>query len=226
MPETSGRRRRKDARPSEIAAAALAVFAEKGFAAARLEDVAARAGVAKGTVYLYFSTKEALFEAVVRDAFRPLLDGVGRARMDTSTSCADQLRGVLTIVYRELVATERRQIMRLLIAEAERFPDLVSFYHREIVSRGRGLLAAILADGVARGEFRDGPAVRQPEVVIGPAIMAAVWKLVFEPVEPLDLDRYAAAHLDLVMAGLSAREEAPPQVRGSARHAPRSRRAT
>lgn len=198
----AGRRRRKETRPAEIAAAALEVFTEKGFAATRLDDVADRAGTAKGTIYLYFATKEALFEAVVRDAFAPLLGQIGSAMAEHVTDSETLLRFVIRTMYRELIGTERREIMRLLIAESVRFPQLVEFYHREGISRGRALLGAVLARGVASGEFRDCPATRQPEVIMGPAVLAGVWKLVFEPVEPMDLDAFADAHLDLVLRGI------------------------
>ena len=129
------RRRRKEARPAEIVAAALAVFSQRGFAATRLEDVADRAGTSKGTIYLYFATKEAQFEAVVRAMISPILDRVDLAVRDSDPGSAELLRHVIETVYREMVASERRQIMRMMIAEAGRFPSLVAFYHREVVGR-------------------------------------------------------------------------------------------
>lgn len=198
------RRRRKEARPSEIAEAARAVFAEKGFAAARIEDVATRAGISKGTLYLYFDTKEALFEAVVREVIGPIVASADMLSRDENAKTEDLLRALIGIFYRELVGTERREIMRLLIAEAGRFPQLVEVYHREVIGRGKVVLGAIVARGVARGEFRDGPATRNPEIVLAPAIMAAIWKMVFDTIDPLDLEQFAAAHVDLVLAGLRA----------------------
>lgn len=199
------RRRRKEARPSEILAAALSVFSERGFAAARLDDVAERAGIAKGTIYLYFSTKEELFEAVVRDAFSPVLERMTGAMALPDMSCRALVELMIRTMYVQMVATERREILRLLVAEAKRFPDLVSFYHREAISRGKAIAGEILRRGIASGEFRDSPATRYPEVLMGPAILAAVWKLVFEPVEPMDLDRMVEAHLDLVLGSILAR---------------------
>lgn len=199
------RRRRKEERPSEILAAAIAVFSEKGFSAARLEDVAERAGVAKGTIYLYFATKEELFEAVVRDAFTPVLKRMTGAMVLPELSSTMLVKLMIRTLYSQMVATERREILRLLVAEAKRFPDLVAFYHREAISRGKAIMKEILARGVASGEFRDGPATRYPEVVIGPAILAAVWKLVFEPQESMDLDQMIEAHLDLIFSGITSR---------------------
>lgn len=202
--ESTPRRRRKEARPNEILAAALSVFSERGFAAARLDDVAERAGIAKGTIYLYFSTKEDLFEAVVRDAFAPVLERMSGAMALPDMSCRALVELMIRTMYVQMVATERREILRLLVAEAKRFPDLVSFYHREAISRGKAIAAEILRRGIASGEFRDCPATRYPEVIIGPAILAAVWKLVFELVEPMDLDRMVEAHLDLVLGSIVA----------------------
>lgn len=196
------RRRRKEARPSEIAEAARVVFAEKGFAAARIEDVAARAGISKGTLYLYFDTKEALFEAVVREAIGPVIASVDLLGRDDDARSEDLLRALIATFYRELVGTERREIMRMLIAEAGRFPQLVEVYHREAVGRGKAILRAIVARGVARGEFRDSPATRNAEIVLAPAIMAAVWKMLFDAIDPMDLDQFTQAHIDLVLAGL------------------------
>ncbi len=202
--DQSGRRRRRnEARPSEIVAAALTVFSERGFAAARLDDVAERAGIAKGTIYLYFATKEELFEAVVREAISPVLDRMSGALALPDISCRELVEHIIRTMYAQIVATERREILRLLVAEAKRFPNLVSFYHREVISRGKAIASEILRRGVASGEFRDGPASRTPEVVIGPAILAAVWKLVFEAIEPMDLEEMMIAHLDLVFGGLA-----------------------
>ena len=203
------RRSRKEARPSEIVAAALGVFAEKGFAASRLDDVAERAGVAKGTIYLYFETKEALFEAAVREIISPLLDRVGVAVRDPDASSEALLQLVIGTIYTELVGTERRQIMRMLIAEAGRFPQLVAYYYQNVVGRGKAIIRDIVERGVASGEFRAGPFTSHPEVILGPAIMAAIWKMVFDPLDPLDLDGFMQAHIDLALNGLRAPGGAP-----------------
>lgn len=201
-PAPPPRRRRKDERPGEIATAALRVFAEKGFAAARLEDVAERAGTSKGTIYLYYPTKEALFEAVVRDAFGPVLQRSGEAVVNPDMTCEQVLRFVIGTMYREIVGTERREILRMLIAESSRFPALVEFYHREAISRGKALMRAVLARGVASGEFRPTLAAEYPEVVMAPVVLAGIWTLVFQHVEPLKLDAYIDAHLELVLNAL------------------------
>lgn len=200
------RRRRKAARPGELIQAALAEFTERGFAGTTVERVATRAGAAKGTVYRYFETKDALFEAVVREVASPAFAGV-KARIDGwEGSNADLLRHVLQGIYAELVERpERRAVVRVLIAEGERFPQLVRFYHREVIAGAADALGGILRRGVAAGEFRDGPASREPRLIVAPAMLAVIWRLTFEQVAPLDLEAYAAAHLDLILDGLRAR---------------------
>jgi len=199
------KRRRKDARPGEIVEAARAEFVERGFSAARIDAIAERAGVSKGLVYVYFSSKEALFEAVIRSAVIPVLDGAAALiAADPETPAPDQFRLVVGTAYRELVKTERRRLLHMIIAEGPRFPELARFYHGEVVSKGRALLRTLIARGVARGEFRASALVDYPEIVLAPALLAAMWKLLFEPFEPVDTDTFMAAHLDVMLRGLAA----------------------
>lgn len=206
MPEPRKHQRRKEARPAEIIDAARATFIEQGFAAARVEDIAARAGVSKGTVYLYFPTKEALFEAVARATVLPVLDAVAAVLLaDPTTPAPMQLRAILETIYRELVGTERRRLLHLIIAEGPRFPALTAFYHREILSKGRALLRGVIERGMARGEFRRDGLERHPEILVAPAIIAALWTLLFEAYEPLDVDSFRQVHLDLMLQALRPR---------------------
>lgn len=199
------RRRRKEARPSEIIDAARAAFIEHGFAATRTDDIAARAGVSKGLIYVYFPTKEALFEAVVRSNVLPIFDVAAAAlASDPTTPASAQLRLVLEMIYRELVGTERRRILHLIISEGPRFPQLAEFYHREVVSKGRALLRTIIERGVARGEFKPTGLDRHPEILISPAIVAAFWTLLFSSFEPLDVDAYFKLHLSAALDTLGA----------------------
>lgn len=201
----SSKKRRKDARPGEIVEAARAEFVEHGFSAARIDVIAERAGVSKGLVYVYFPSKEALFEAVIRSAVVPVLDGAAALiAADPETPAPDQFRLVVGTAYRELVKTERRRLLHMIIAEGPRFPELARFYHGEVVSKGRALLRTLIARGVARGEFRASALVDYPEIVLAPALLAAMWKLLFEPFEPVDTDTFMAAHLDVMLRGLAA----------------------
>ncbi|KAA2244033.1 TetR/AcrR family transcriptional regulator [Salinarimonas soli] len=200
------RRRRKEARPAEIIEAGLAEFAEKGFAATRLDDVAARAGIAKGTIYRYFPSKEALFEAALISRVAPMLDGVEAVLADYPGSSADLLRLLLERVHRELVDSDARILMRVIIAEGSRFPAIAEAHYTHSIAKGRAILERIVARGVAKGEFRPGAAADLPMVVIAPALMAAIWRTVFEPIAPIPPERFLAAHLDLVLHGLMAPE--------------------
>ena len=205
------RRRRKETRAAEILEAAIAEFTEHGYTGARIARIAQRAGAAKGTVYLYYATKGELFEAMVREVISPVISDLGRTLDDWRGSWADLLRHLIGHLYQQLVDDPtRRGIMRILIAEGARFPELPRFYHREVIARAQGLVGEILRRGVAAGEFRDSPIVAEPRVVIGPAFLAAVWRMVFEPVAPLDTTHYALAHADLVLHGLIAPERPQP----------------
>ena len=201
---TVSRRRRKEARPHEIVDAARAEFVEKGFSAARIDDIAARAQVSKGLVYVYFPSKEALFEAVIRAAVVPVIDDVATMiEADHLTPAAVHVRMIVATLYRELVLTDRRRLLQLIIAEGSRFPGIARFYHAEMITKGRALLRAVIERGVARGEFRATSLSDYPEIVLAPALVAAIWKLLFEPFEPVDTDTYMAAHLDAALRALA-----------------------
>ena len=208
MDQPPPRRRRKEARPAELIEAARATFVENGFAATKVEAIARRAGVSKGTVYLYFPTKEALFEAVVRETVVPVLDTAAAfLAADRETPAAAQLRFLLTTMYRELVGTDRNRLLHLIVAEGPRFPWLSEFYHREVVSRGKALLRAILARGAERGEFTLHGLNHHPEIVIGPAMIAAFYILLFADYDPLDLDSYCETHIAALLRALGAKHE-------------------
>lgn len=194
----------REDREAVIVAAGLAEFLDKGYAATRVDDVAKRAGVAKGTVYLYFPSKEDLFHAVVRRSIAPLVDVVEAVAATPGASAAEVLKQVLMTLYAEVAGTDRREVLRLLIAESGRFPQLAAYAHTVVVRRGGKALRELVAEAVRTGEFRDGPAARAPEAVMGPAVLALVWTLVFQDVDPLDLDAVLDAHLDLILRGLAA----------------------
>ncbi len=200
------RRRRKEARPAEIIQAGLLEFAEKGFAAARLEDVAARAGIAKGTIYRYFESKEALFEAALLSRVTPVLDGVDAAVDAFPGSSEDLLRLLFTRIYSEMVGSDLHILLRVIIADGSRFPTISEAYYRRILSKGRGLLGRIVERGIARGEFQAGAAADLPMVAVAPALMAAIWRMTFDRYESIPPERFLAAHLDLALNGLRKRE--------------------
>ena len=200
------RQRRKQARPGEIIEAGLAEFGESGFAATRLEDVARRAGIAKGTIYLYFDSKEALFEAAVRSRLGPVLDEAGAMINAFPGPTIDLLRLLIPVIYAKLVDSDARILVRIILSEGARFPAITELYYRAAVAKGRAFLARIVERGVARGEFRAGPLTDLPIVLIAPVLMAAFWKMTFEPYDPIATERFLAAHLDLIVNGLLKRE--------------------
>ena len=198
-------RRRKEARPDEILAAALESFAARGFAATRLEDVAARAGISKGTLYLYFHGKEELFEAVVRATLLPNLERI-EALAATFEGPSAQLLERLLLTFAGVVGSQAGAIPKLVIAEAGNFPELARFYLDEVIRRGLRLIGAILRRGIARGEFRPIDVDHAVFCVIAPILLAALWKNSLEPhaEAPLDAPALARAHLDLLLRGLEA----------------------
>jgi AcrR family transcriptional regulator len=201
-PGPSPRRRRKEARPVELIEAGLQEFASHGFAAARMNDVARRAGVVKGTIYRYFPDKESLFLAAVRSRVTPVFDEISAFVDAFPGSTRDLLRLVFETIHRQLVASDLRVLVRIIIAEGERFPALTELYYRETISKGRALLERIVARGIARGEVREGAAADLPLVLIAPAVMAAIWRMTFERHAPISGEAFLAAHLDLVFNGL------------------------
>ena len=179
--------------------------ASAGSAAARLDRIAARAGVSKPTIYLYFDGKEALFEAVVRARVVAVFDEVEAVAARSEDTTETLLRRVLTIAYDRFVETDLRRVLRLLIAEGERFPDLLRSYHDLAYSRGRGLIAAVLRRGIERGELREGRVSAFPELVIAPAIFLAVHRETMAELSSIDRDAFLEAHVEMVLHGAATR---------------------
>jgi AcrR family transcriptional regulator len=198
-------RRRADARPQELLAAALALFVERGYAGTRLEEVARRAGVAKSTLYLYYENKLELFKAVVRNSLVAGFDEVAQAQQARGLGAREQLAGLLTAFVRRIADSPLSGIPKLVIAEAGNFPELARFYHDEVIRRGRDMTLGILRRGAASGEFRDVDAEYAWRIVVAPLLMAIIWKhsfAAFEPA-PLDFARHLDAHADLLFNGLA-----------------------
>jgi AcrR family transcriptional regulator len=202
--ECPARRRRKEARPAEIVEAARKCFIEHGFGATRIEDVAKGAGVSKGTVYLYFDSKESLFEEVVRANVSPVLDSIIAAiEADPDTPAIQQLTFVARTMYREMVGTDRRKLMHLVVAEGVRFPHLADFYFKETIAKGQSLMRAVIQRGEQRGELKANGLDRYPEILMAPTVVAGIFSLVFSAHAPSDLDQYIETH---IRAGLKALE--------------------
>ena len=198
------RRRRKEARPQEILGAALAEFAANGYAATRLDDVARRAGISKGTIYLYFDSKEELFKEVVRRSVVPQLENLRAAVDGFSGSVEDFIRTRFKEFELRLVESEVRFIFRLLVAEGHKFPDLTQFYFDEVIGRGMAVLRRLVARGVAQGEFRPTALDEVPQLLVAPALLGLLWKALFDRYRPLDLERMLETYVDLILNGLKA----------------------
>ncbi len=211
-------RRRKEARPGEILEAALACFAERGFAATRLDDVARRAGVTKGTLDLYFPNKEELFKAVVRQAILPNIIR-GEALVDESSEPAPVLLERLIRHWAELIPTPASAVPKLVFAEAGNFPDLARFYLEEVARRGMGLIRRVLRAGIERGEFRPVDVDSTVRCVVAPMIFTMLWRHSLERHEgrALDPEALCRAHLELLLRGLLPVEpRARPSLAASA----------
>lgn len=200
------RRRRKDARPSELTAAALALFVDKGFAATRLDDVAARAGVSKGTLYLYFSSKEALFKAVIEDGMVAVLAAAEEHLANHQGSAADLLRELLLGWWQQIGSTAMAGLTKLIISESRNFPEMAQYYHDGVITRGRALLRRALERGVGSGEFRPLNVEAAVDVIMAPLLMLAISRfslcLCGQQVAP---EAYLETHLDLLVRGLQFR---------------------
>jgi AcrR family transcriptional regulator len=200
-PKPSPRRReQKLHRQEEILAAAFKVFAAHGYEATRMDEVARQAGIAKGTIYLYFRDKEQLFRAMVRSLVQKRFDAMAGSFQGTGE---ELLRELLSRMYSQVVRNEKvRSIVRLLIAEGGRFPQLTEIYHREIIAPGMKAVRQALLRGIAAGEFRKTAAVQFPQLLAAPGILAIVWRLLHGERHRLDLDAYSKAHLELVLDSL------------------------
>lgn len=204
-------RRRKADRPAEIVEAALAVFAEKGFAAAKLDEIARRAGVSKGALYLYFPTKEALFRAVVEQAIAPNVRGL----RDMLEQHPGPFRELLSTVVEQLAGLVAVPpvggVAKMVIGEARNFPELARVWHDELVSRALGALAAAIAAAQARGEVRAGDPRAYALQLAAPLIVGVIWRETFAPIgaAPFDLAALARQHAETLLDGLLLEDQPP-----------------
>jgi AcrR family transcriptional regulator len=193
----SNRAARAAERREAIIEAAMDEFIARGYAATRLDDVANRAGVAKGTIYLHFKDKEALFQELVRTALVPLIGRLA-APPAAGGSVRAALEGFAQTFAQEVVATRRGDIVRLIIAEGARFPSVADFYYREVVARGMTAMRALIEFGIASGEIRQQSLKNFPQIVVAPAIVAVIWQGLFGRHAPLDAAEMLRVHLDLI----------------------------
>jgi AcrR family transcriptional regulator len=203
--------RRKEARPHELLSAALDLFVERGFVATRLDDVAKTAGVSKGTLYLYFTNKEDLFKAVVRENVVPIL---GEAE-----DIIDHYEGDSETLFREIMMrwwdrignTKLSGLTKLMMAESGNFPDVAKFYHEEVISRGNALIIRMLERGINRGEFRPIDVEQAMNVIVAPMVMLMMWNHSFNScrMQPINAQEYLNCFIDLILHGLQIVPDKP-----------------
>ena len=207
--QASRRERRKEARPGELLDAALDLFVEKGFAATRSEEVAARAGVSKGTLFLYFPTKEDLFKAVVRENISGRFAEWSDEFDAFEGTAAEMVRYCMQVWWQRIGATRASGITKLMMSEARNFPELAAFYQQEVIRPGTELLRRILQRGVDSGEFRPLDLDYGVYSIISPMVFLIMMKhsmgACVPQDYPLDPERYIAVQADTVLSGLCSR---------------------
>lgn len=193
----SNRATRAAERRAAIVEAAMDEFIARGFAATRLDDIAKRAGVAKGTIYLHFKDKESMFEELVRIVIVPVVARL-TALPPPAGSVRDLIEAFAGSFLKEVIGTRRGDLVRLIVAEGPRFPSVADFYYREVVSRGIAAMRALIELGIARGEIREKDLARYPQILIAPAMIAVIWQSLFARHAPLDAQEMLRVHLDLI----------------------------
>jgi AcrR family transcriptional regulator len=193
----SSRATRAAERRAAIVDAAMEEFIARGFAATRLDDIAKRAGVAKGTIYLHFKDKESMFEELVRTVIVPVVAKLNALPPPTG-SVRDLVEAFASNFLKEVIGTRRGDLVRLIVAEGPRFPSVADFYYREVVSRGMAGMRALIELGIARGEIREKDLARYPQILVAPAMIAVIWQSLFARHAPLDAQDMLRVHLDLI----------------------------
>ncbi len=199
------RRATPEERQEDILNAALEVFSEHGFAATRLDDVAQRAGVAKGTLYLYFPDKETLFERMLQSVTAPMLALLARLAEAEDVPPAAAIGAVLTFFEKEVIGTPREKVIRLIISEGPYFPRLAKFHYDEVVSKGLAAIRTIAARE-KHGAFNAEALSRFPQLIFAPLLLSIVWRGLFSQFEPLDVSALIAAHKDILLQRQGERE--------------------
>ena len=198
-------KRRKADRPDEIVAAAFTVFAERGYASARLEDIAARAGVSKGAVYLYFTTKEEIFQAVIEQAVAPNLDKIRAAMADHPKSFSDRLAAAIAVIAPLVETSPLGGVLKMVIGESRNFPHLARAWHDALVAPALAALSAAIAEAQLSGELRPCDPRQAAIGLMSPILLGVIWRETFVPVgaAALDIPALARQHVETWSAGMS-----------------------
>ncbi|MBM7069715.1 TetR/AcrR family transcriptional regulator [Actibacterium sp. 188UL27-1] len=199
------RKRRKDDRPGEIITAAFREFDEKGFGRSTMAGIAERAGISRTTIYLYYDTKEAIFEAAIRGSVEVTIDIVAGMAKDANGDFRTVFARAIDLIYARLVSDEGGVILKTLVAEGSAMPDLILFYRQEILSKGEAAIRALIERGIINGELSVACRGDDVRVFVAPAIFAALWLRIFHKIDPLDINAFKEAHVRLVTDGLLAR---------------------
>lgn len=192
-----------EARRGAILQAALEEFTARGYEGARLDDVAKRAGIAKGTIYLYFADKEALFQELVRSMVHPVLGMLEKMR-GVDIPARMLVQGLLGTFVREVYGTPRKDLIRLILNEGPRFPAIAEFYYREVIERVLAIVRPILKRAAERGELPNDALARFPQLIVAPMLVGIMWHAMFDKFEPLDVDAMVQAHIGILFAGRAA----------------------
>lgn len=203
------RERRKEARPGELLDAALDLFVEKGFSATRVEEVAARAGVSKGTLFLYFQSKEDLFKAVVRENIANKFPAWQEEFVTFEGTSSDMLRYALVSWWERIGKTRASGITKLVMSEAQNFPEIAAFYQEEVIKPGNAMIHSILERGVQSGEFRNMDLEQAVHIIVAPMIFLMMWKhsmgACAASANIIDPKEFIHMHVDLLLNGMSAK---------------------
>ena len=196
-------RRRKEARPEEILDSALQLFTEKGFSATRMIDVARVAGISKGTLYLYFDNKEAIFHEVVKQRISPQLDQVEAMLGGFEGSQADLLKQLINAWWLGIACTSLSAIPKIIVSESGNFPELAEFFTRNVVTRSRKLFTQVIQQGMNSGEFRLYDAQTVARLVVAPLVQATIWMHSLKPYDDTDgTQNYLQLHTEFILNSL------------------------
>ena len=198
------RAEKSEARRQAIVTAALAEFCARGFAATRIDDVARRAGVAKGTIYLHFRDKEALFREIVGTMLVPIVAVLEGPPGDVPIRAV--LERFADMFVQQVYATERRNVLRLVMTEGPRFPELAEFYYRQVVERAMAAMRGLLQRARERGELANDTLIRFPQLIVAPGMVAIIWSGLFERFSPLDVGAMMRAHIGMLFEGCAPGE--------------------
>ncbi len=206
---SKGWSRRKQARPGEILEAAMTVFAEKGYAAARMDDIAARAGVTKGTIYLSFQSKEDVFKSLARQHVGDNLAEIAKQAEAYQGTVRDFLGMMMGVMGAKIEHGQTAILPKIIMAEAGNFPELARIWRTEVIEKGLGMLTSAISKGIARGEIRELPPDMPLDYVarlcVAPLLMCVIWRTVFARIDatPFDYKKFLALHLDILLRGLA-----------------------